>query len=446
MRQAVEKKIPKARWFYLLPVFFLVNFFGFMDRQVIAFALPGGMMEDLALSATIAGFASGIFAAGALFLQVPAGQLAQKGKVKSFITFSIIAWSVFSLLTGFVQNEWQLLIFRFLLGLFEGALSPAVVTLITFWFPDKNGERTKATSVFFTAISVSGILTGPLAGMIIEFSDWRTLYAILGIVGILTAVLWIIFVAERPDTAKWISKEERDYIITTINRERAMVEIMSNTKVKGDKLQLGLLFRNKYVWILCIVGFSVNVGQFGFSMWMPMMIQNITKSGMSSVGWISVLPNLVTVIGLWTWTYLTSKVKDRRLTTGTPLLLLGFFLVIGTFITGNAFIGIGMMCLTAFFIQGHMPSFYSLPSLLLVKELDGPARGLIGVAMGLGAFIGPYIVGLLISLLGSTVSGMYFLALVLAGGFLVSFLLPKNLGDMNPSVGKENNLNINVSK
>ncbi len=428
MNELTGKKIPKARWFRLLPVFFLVNFFGFMDRQVIAFALPGGMMEELGLTASIAGLAAGIFAAGALFLQVTAGQLATKGRVKKFVAISIIAWSIAALLTGFVQNEWQLLAARFVLGLFEGALSPAVVTLITFWFPDKNGERVKATSVFFTAVSAAGILTGPLAGTIIAFSDWRSLFIILGIVGILTAVLWIIFIAERPENAKWLSKEERDYLVTTINEERAIVKKNSNIEVKGDKLPLGLLLRNKFVWILCIIGFTVNVGQFGFSMWMPQMIQNLGIQNIAVIGWVSVIPNVAVLVGLWVWTAIASKVKDRRLTTGIPLLFLGLFLVASTFITGNIFIGILMMCLTSFFMQGHMPSYYSLPSLLVVEKLDGPTRGFMGVAMGLGAFVGPYIVGAMISLLGTTTAGMYFLGAVLAGGFLVTFLLPKNIG------------------
>lgn len=438
VNQLTSKTIPKARWFYLLPVFFLVNFFGFMDRQVISFALPGGMMSDLGLTATIAGLSSGIFAAGALFLQVTAGQKATKGKVKNFVTFSIIAWSICSLLTGFVQNEWQLLTVRFMLGIFEGVLSPAVVTLMTFWFPDKNGERAKANSFFFTSVSAAGICTGPLSGTILAFSNWRVLFMILCFVGLVTAILWAIFVSERPETAKWLSKEERDYIETALNEEREVVKQRNSIKLMNDKLPLYMLLGNKYVWILGIIGFCVNIGQFGFSMWMPVMIQNLGIKNMAVIGWVCVLPNVVVLLGLWVWTFLTTKVKDRRLTTGIPILLLGFFLVLSTFVSGNIFIGMTMICLTSFFILGHMPSFYTLPSLLLVQELDGTARGLIGTAMGLGAFIGPFVVGKLISFSGSTTLGMYFLGGVLFVGFMVSLLLPKNIGAMVSTDEKKN--------
>jgi len=195
-----------------------------MDRTIISIALPGGMMKDMALSATIAGLASGIFALGTLFLQVPAGQMAQKGKVKPFITVAIIIWSICSALTGLVHKPWELLTVRFILGLAEGTLTPAIMTLITYWFPDKNGERSKATSFFFTAVSSAAILSGPLGGAIIALSNWRVMFVILGVISFLTAVVWIIFVKERPEQAKWLSKDEREYIVNTINEERELVE------------------------------------------------------------------------------------------------------------------------------------------------------------------------------------------------------------------------------
>jgi MFS family permease len=445
MTKTFTNRIPKKRWLYLLPVFFLVNFFGFMDRTIISIALPGGMMKDLALSATVAGLASGIFALGALFLQIPAGQMAQKGRVKPFVAVAIIVWSICSALTGLVHKPWELLTVRFILGLAEGALSPAIMTLITYWFPDKDGERSRATSFFFTAVSGAAVLSGPLGGALIAFSNWRVMFVILGVISFLTAVVWIIFVKERPEQAQWLSKEERDYIVNTINEERELVKLANkNQNVTGDKLQLGLLLRNKYVWIICIIGFCVNLGQFGFSMWMPMMIQSITHSGILAVGFLSVIPNIAAVIGLWVWTLIATRVKDRRLTTGLPLLLFGIALILGTFTTGNPVVGILMICVVAFFLQGHMPSYYTIPSLVLVKELDGAARGMMGTAMGLGAFVGPYLTGFLISLTGSQKVGMYTMAVVLAIGFLTAFLLPKNLGVQQES-GEGAALSTNLS-
>jgi MFS family permease len=311
-----NRKKPKFRWFYILPTCFFTLLFCFLDRQAISIALPGGMMKDLAINATLAGFASGIVAIGALFLQVEAGQLAQKGKAKLFMAWVIFAWSVLSLLTAFVRTAWELLIIRFFLGMAEGGMCPAVMTLITFWFSDKDGERSKANTTYFSAISVAYLIMGPLAGEIINSFGWRYLFIIIGSVGLVTLFVWEIFICERPENAKWLSWEEKEYIVTTINTEREMVKkTVGDLTVKGDQISLGLLFQNKNVWYLCIIGFCTSIGQFVFLMWLPSMVKNVTKNNIVNVGWLSTLPSIAMLLGVWTWAYITSKVKDRRLTT-----------------------------------------------------------------------------------------------------------------------------------
>lgn len=76
------KNIPRRRWFVLIPVCFLVNFFCGLDRSIISVALTGGMQQDLALDATMSGMITGITAIGLMVLAVPAGQISQRGKLK----------------------------------------------------------------------------------------------------------------------------------------------------------------------------------------------------------------------------------------------------------------------------------------------------------------------------------------------------------------------------
>lgn len=425
-----SKKIPNARWLYIMPVCFFTTFFYFIDRQIISIALPGGVQQALALDSTMSGLVAGVVSIGILFLSVPAGQLAQKGTVKKFIGICIAGWSIFTILTGFVENSWQLIIVRFFIGFFEGAFSPGITTIFTFWFPDKDGERTRANSTYFTAISVAAISMGPIGGTLIQFYGWRNLFIILGVLSLGAFLLWQFFIFDRPGQAKWLSKEEKDYIETTIEEERERAkQVAGDIQVKSEKLPLGLLLRNKYVWSLCIVGFTVNIGQFGYTIWMPTLIKSITKTNILNVGLISIIPSIFTLIGLWTWSYIATKVSSRRLTTGLPLIMFGASLIIANVIGDSLtpVIQIGLICIVSLFIQGHMPSYYSIPSLVLVKELDGPARGMMAVAMGLGSFVGPYAVGYLTTITGSAKTGMYFLTVMLIIGGISTLMLPKNM-------------------
>ncbi|HHN6008480.1 TPA: 2-ketogluconate transporter, partial [Citrobacter freundii] len=65
------KDIPRQRWLRIIPPILIACIISYMDRVNIAFAMPGGMDEELGISATMAGLAGGIFFIGYLFLQVP---------------------------------------------------------------------------------------------------------------------------------------------------------------------------------------------------------------------------------------------------------------------------------------------------------------------------------------------------------------------------------------
>ena len=138
---ALHADIPRQRWLRIIPPILIACIISYMDRVNIAFAMPGGMDEELGISATMAGLAGGIFFIGYLFLQVPGGKIAVHGSGKKFIGWSLVAWAVISVLTGLVTNQYQLLVLRFLLGVAEGGMLPVVLTMISNWFPDAERGR-----------------------------------------------------------------------------------------------------------------------------------------------------------------------------------------------------------------------------------------------------------------------------------------------------------------
>lgn len=138
---ALQADIPRQRWLRIIPPILIACIISYMDRVNIAFAMPGGMDEELGISATMAGLAGGIFFIGYLFLQVPGGKIAVHGSGKKFIGWSLVAWAVISVLTGVVTNQYQLLALRFLLGVAEGGMLPVVLTMISNWFRTPNAPR-----------------------------------------------------------------------------------------------------------------------------------------------------------------------------------------------------------------------------------------------------------------------------------------------------------------
>ena len=128
---------------------------------------------------TMSGFSAGIFFFGYMVLQIPGGHWAEHGSAKRFIMYTIIGWGVISGITGFVQNGWQLLTMRFLLGVAEGGLYPAILIMIANWFPTK--EIGRANAIWLMSMPLSAVVTGPvwdgLSRLIIgaRFSIWKAL-------------------------------------------------------------------------------------------------------------------------------------------------------------------------------------------------------------------------------------------------------------------------------
>ncbi len=176
-------KIPGTRWLRVIAPILVTCIISFMDRVNISFALPGGMEQDLGITSQMAGVASGIFFIGYLFLQIPGGRLAVYGSGKRFIAWSLVAWAIVSIATGFVTHQYQLLVLRFILGISEGGMLPVVLTMVSNWFPEKELGRANAFVMMFAPLG--GMLTAPVSGAIIATLDWRWLFIIEGQIAIL---------------------------------------------------------------------------------------------------------------------------------------------------------------------------------------------------------------------------------------------------------------------
>jgi MFS family permease len=168
MANALERveHVGRRRWTRLIPVAIIVYIISFMDRTNIGFALDG-MHKDLGIDAAQQGLAAGIFFIGYLVLQIPGGHLAEHWSAKKFVGIMLFVWGVVAVATGFVQNFWELLIARFLLGVAEAGIWPAILVLISHWFPA--AERARAYAFWMMNIAISSIITAPLSGWIISF-------------------------------------------------------------------------------------------------------------------------------------------------------------------------------------------------------------------------------------------------------------------------------------
>lgn len=417
MDSEVEKKIPNGRWLHIIPPTIIIYIIAYMDRMNISFAMAGGMNESLGMTMTLSGIGAGIFFFGYLILQVPGGQISEHGSAKKFILYTIIAWGVISGLTGFVQNAYQLLVMRFLLGVAEGGLYPALLIIISHWFPAK--EIGRANSFFLMSLPISAVITNPVSGYIVSNFGWRWLFYVEGIISLALIFIWMPLISDRPEEAKWISKEEKEYLITTLRSEKEAL-----AKKNKQKDSWAAMFKNPYLYLMTAVYLCYTSGQYGYTLWLPTLLKSITKMGLTNIGWLTCIPFIAALLGLYLCGSLSDKTGNRRRYTALPIFLFGIGFFLSTLFPTQIWVAFFFIAVAGMFSKAMQAPFWTMPPLIFASGISGAARGFINAFGNLGGFVGPTLFGYVSTATGSMNYGIYCLSAILMLGTLLTMLLP----------------------
>lgn len=120
----LEKTTMRKVFWRIVPYTFILYVISYLDRANLGYAALQ-MNKDLALSAEAFGFAGGIFFIGYFLFEVPSNVALQKYGSRIWISRILLTWGAVAVLTGFVQEAWQLYTLRFLLGVAEAGFFPA---------------------------------------------------------------------------------------------------------------------------------------------------------------------------------------------------------------------------------------------------------------------------------------------------------------------------------
>ena len=274
-------------------------------------------------------------------------------------------------------------------------------------------------------VPIASIVTGPLSGFIVSTYGWRNVFIIEGAIAIILLFIWFPLISDRPGDAKWISKEEKDYIESKLREEQ---ELLKGKEVA--KVSLGKLLTNVNMWKLIVIYMCFCIGTYGFALWLPTLLKTLTHSGMTGVGLLSAIPYAGTIIGLYVFAQLSDRTMNRRLYTAIPLLAFGICLMLSVVFKNNVWVSFAFLIGCGVFFQAPSSTFWTMPPLLFESDMAASSRGIINGLGNLGGFLGPYLVGFLTTLFNSGV-GIYTLAGFMVIGFLVTMTLPEKTAGTN---------------
>jgi MFS family permease len=408
----------------LLPLLILCYLVAYLDRVNIGFARLQ-MMEDLGFSETVYGFGAGIFFIGYFLFEVPSNIILHRVGARLWIGRIMITWGVVSGAFMFVKTPLMFYSLRFLLGLAEAGFYPGIILYLTYWFP--SGRRARMTSLFMTAIPISGIFGGPLSGWIMQtfagsqgWDGWQWLFLLEAVPSIVLGLVVMLYLDNSISAAGWLNAAEKALLAR---------RVADDVPTVNAHVSMRTMFADRRIWLMCLIYFSCAVGQYGLTFWMPVLIQAAGVKGVLLIGVITAVPYAAGGLGmLW-----LGHSADRRRTRRAHLafaLLLGAVALSASMLAGTRTgLAIGFLTIAAAGILSAAPLFWSLPTAILRGTAAAAGIATINSVANLGGFISPTVVGKLRDITGSTEAGMFAVSATLVMGALVALSIPGRLVD-----------------
>lgn len=401
----------KQRWYRLLPVMMVTFIIAFMDRTNIGFAIPM-MGPQLGLTASLLGFASGVLFVGYGLSQTLSGWLADKGHGRALVAALMVLWGITELAQGFVHSATQLVAIRFLIGIFEGGVFPTFLLFVKNWFAPS--ERARANGIWQLCYPVAAVVSGPIAGYILQARDWRTLFIAEGVFPLIWVVVWLWGVADSPRHAKWLSDAERTALTTKIDAEEAAIaERTSGFAAATFRSQM----TRAPVLIFTASILLWNIGFLGFVIWLPSVIRQQPNLSSADIGWLSAIPYACAIVVMQCLTYGSDRTQNRKLFSAIPLAISGVALIVGgVSFAGNGFTtNMALLAVAGAMLYGSQPVLWSIATEILPASVTGSVSGAINAIGVVGAFIGPYLVGYVRAVTHSFSAGLLVMGLALLG-------------------------------
>jgi sugar phosphate permease len=378
------------RWTVLLPVIFVSYSLSYLDRANFSFGTAAGMASDLRISGAQSSLLASLFFLGYFLFQIPGAAYAQKYSAKRLIFFGLIGWGVLASATGLITNITLLYLDRFLLGVVESAVLPAMLILQSRWY--LSAERARANTFLVLGNPVTLLWMSLLSGYLSQHLGWRMMFVLEGLPPVVWAFIWWWQVADYPHEAKWLAPADREQLETRLTEEQRDIPPVAN---------YAAAFKSPRVIALSVQYFLWSIGVYGFVIWLPSILKT-RDMGMTEVGFLSAVPYLAAVIGeiaFATW----SDLSRKRLPLVWPGLLIAAAAFYGSYLLGATHFWASFVLLTVAGAMMYAPygPFFAQITETVPRNVVGGAIALINSMGALGSFVGAYGVGMLNNITGS---------------------------------------------
>lgn len=416
MQPIKEQARPTRVRYTILTMIFIATVFNYVDRATLSVAAPL-MRKDLGFDAMTMGIAFSAFGWAYTAMQIPGGILLDRIGSRVIYGLSLIVWSVFTFLQGYVglfsSAFLALFILRFLMGTAESPAFPANNRLTVMWFPKQ--ERGLATAVFQSAQYFALAAFTPVMTWTLKACGWQYIFFLTGLTGIVLGLLWFVFVQEprkhRHVNAAEIAHIEQGGGLPRIGDTKTPFSWAQIKSISGNRMMAGI-----YLGQFCLTSIT-----WFFLTWFPTYLVEAKHMSILKAGIAAAIPPLAGFIGgmvggVWSDAMIRrghslSAARKLPIVVG---LCLSCTIVIANYVSSVAIV-IAVMSL-AFFAKGVGNLGWCIVGDVSPKESMGIAGGMFNLFGNLASIVTPIAIGYFVSTTGSFDAALTYVAAIAALG------------------------------
>ncbi|WP_207002325.1 MFS transporter [Trinickia mobilis] len=407
----------KVTW-RIVPFLMFCYLVAYLDRVNVGFAKLQ-MSADLHFSDTVYGLGAGIFFIAYFLVEIPSNIILHRVGARLWMARIMITWGVISSGMAFVTTPTAFYVMRFLLGLAEAGFYPGVILYLSYWYPSH--RRGKMFAAFAAAVPLSGLIGGPLSGLVLHsfsgvmnYAGWQWLFFMEGIPSIAAGIGAIFLLTDGIKKAKWLTPEERALLDA---------QIRADSTHKAER-SLREIFTNGRVWLLTGIYFCLICGFYTVGFWLPTLIASTGVSDPLQVGLLTAIPYGAAAVTMLLVSRSADRRRERRWHLAFTAVLGGVGLIMSAAFGHHPVLAMVGLTLAAMGGLSTLPMFWSLPTAFLGGSAAAAGIALINSWGNLAGFVSPYLIGFIKDVTNSTNLGLYAMAGALFVGALLTFIVP----------------------
>ena len=410
----------------LIPLLFFCYVIAYIDRINVGFAKLH-LREVLGVSEdkfnTAYGLGAGLFFIGYFFFEVPSNLILQRVGARIWIARIMIVWGIVSACFMFLNGTTMFYTMRFLLGAAEAGFFPGVILYLTYWFPAK--ERARTIAMFATGGVLAGVIGSPISGALLDLdgmgglAGWQWLFLLEAIPAELMGFVVLAVLPNRPQEARWLSPAQKQWIESRLDEDTAV-------PATGQGHGLAQIFSSGRVWLLCLLYFLMNVGGYGYELWLPTIIKSFATTSSFVLGTINAIPYFAAGVAMLLVARYSDRTGKRRgvVAVAAASSAIGFAL---SAYFKNPYLAMASLSLAFIGLKSTIAPFWAMTTAFLGGTTAAAGIAFINSVGNLGGFAGPYLVGVIKDQTGgSNVAALLLLGAALLCMSIMALALPKS--------------------